>query len=199
MENKTNPDHYTLPNGKQAIDQIKAELTRNQFIGFLIGNAIKYEIRAGRKPGENVDEDLAKAQWYREYLKKYTADAKSKMTPKVEFFLEYARNRLNDLTLSIEPEVFEMLRLLSLYFQDPTPAAAEEAMKHLHLNMGSYFKIIDYHAILTLCASFAPPYEGLSKYYFTDGMRDKLSWLKDKTDLDIVADKYGINPISERE
>ena len=33
-------------------------------LGFCLGNTVKYICRAGRKPGENVLDDLQKARWY---------------------------------------------------------------------------------------------------------------------------------------
>lgn len=33
-------------------------------LGFALGNAIKYILRAGLKPGSNYVEDLKKARWY---------------------------------------------------------------------------------------------------------------------------------------
>ena len=78
-KDKINPEHYKLNGGKQAIDLIREQLTHNEFIGFLIGNALKYELRAGKKPGESAETDLAKAKWYRDYLEKYKRDLEDKM------------------------------------------------------------------------------------------------------------------------
>ena len=51
------PPHYQAPNGMEAIDIIEGfEL------GFNIGNAVKYLLRAGRK-GDRAT-DIAKARWY---------------------------------------------------------------------------------------------------------------------------------------
>lgn len=44
---------------------MEAVLTREEFVGFLKGNAIKYSLRAGKKTGANDDADKA-----RHYLKK---------------------------------------------------------------------------------------------------------------------------------
>lgn len=82
-KDKINPEHYKLDGGKQAIDLIRAQLTHNEFIGFLIGNALKYEIRAGKKPGESAETDLAKAKWYREYLEKYNEKYKRDLEDKM--------------------------------------------------------------------------------------------------------------------
>lgn len=55
------PLHYN--GGKvECIDAIEAQLTPEQFIGFLKGQVAKYVWRAGKK-GDAV-EDLRKAAWY---------------------------------------------------------------------------------------------------------------------------------------
>jgi hypothetical protein len=51
------PDHYRAESGLEVIDVIEAF-----GLGFHLGNAVKYILRAGRK-GER-SEDLAKARWY---------------------------------------------------------------------------------------------------------------------------------------
>lgn len=52
----TNPDYYKA-NGLEAIDVIEA-----YGLGFCLGNAIKYLLRAGKKSSK--EEDLNKAIWY---------------------------------------------------------------------------------------------------------------------------------------
>jgi hypothetical protein len=56
-DQKTNPDHYQLPNGFQVID-----LTSQ--LDFCSGNVVKYVARAGKKTGESCLDDLLKARWY---------------------------------------------------------------------------------------------------------------------------------------
>lgn len=63
MNDRTNPDHYKS-NGLEVIDILKKKLTPEQFQGFCLGNVIKYSMRAGRKDGATVEEDLRKAAWY---------------------------------------------------------------------------------------------------------------------------------------
>lgn len=61
------PAHYT--NGKvECIDAIESMLTRDEFIGFLRGNILKYQWRYKIKNGV---EDLKKAQWYFDRLIKF--------------------------------------------------------------------------------------------------------------------------------
>lgn len=55
------PPHYRLPDGSEAIDHIKAALTKEQLMGYYKGNALKYTLRAERKGGA---EDFKKAAWY---------------------------------------------------------------------------------------------------------------------------------------
>lgn len=54
------PQHYTQ-GGIETIDYLKAKLTHEQYVGFLIGNVLKYVSRFNLKNGQ---EDLKKAQWY---------------------------------------------------------------------------------------------------------------------------------------
>ncbi|HVQ52910.1 MAG TPA: DUF3310 domain-containing protein [Mycobacterium sp.] len=51
------PPHYQAPNGMEAIDVIEGFQ-----LGFNLGNAIKYILRAGRKGDRTTD--LRKAVWY---------------------------------------------------------------------------------------------------------------------------------------
>ena len=46
-------------------DVMRAVMTRDEFIGFLKGNVIKYSLRAGRKEGSD---DVAEARHYMEKL-----------------------------------------------------------------------------------------------------------------------------------
>jgi hypothetical protein len=58
-----NPSHYAeTDNGIECIDAIRAALGREQFIGFLRGQIIKYTWRIGKK--FNSVEDNEKSIWY---------------------------------------------------------------------------------------------------------------------------------------
>jgi hypothetical protein len=57
-----NPKHYQFAPGIEAIQVIEAILTTEQFRGYLVGNALKYRLRAGDK-GDAL-QDIAKANWY---------------------------------------------------------------------------------------------------------------------------------------
>lgn len=55
------PSHYQSISGLEAIDVIEAFK-----LGFNLGNAVKYILRAGRKTNAGALEDLKKAVWYLE-------------------------------------------------------------------------------------------------------------------------------------
>lgn len=64
---KINPSHYSLNHkGIECSQAIEAALTKEQFIGFLRGNMIKYNWRLMYKdtPKENAE----KAKWYNDKL-----------------------------------------------------------------------------------------------------------------------------------
>jgi hypothetical protein len=63
------PSHYT--GAIECIDAIESALGREQFIGFLRGQVIKYQWRLGKK--DNAAQDAAKAKWYAERLEKFLA------------------------------------------------------------------------------------------------------------------------------
>ncbi len=60
------PKHYAIAPGVEAIDIIKASLTPEQFKGYLLGNLLKYRLRAGDK--DDLKQDIAKSNWYRNKL-----------------------------------------------------------------------------------------------------------------------------------
>lgn len=55
-DNVNRPSHYT----RWPVEVI--DLTERE--GFLIGNILKYALRAGAKAGSTYEEDMAKARWY---------------------------------------------------------------------------------------------------------------------------------------
>ena len=66
-----NPPHYN--NGSiECIEAIEAMLNKDEYIGYLRGNALKYRwrFRYKKKPFE----DLRKARWYEERLMKFLVD-----------------------------------------------------------------------------------------------------------------------------
>lgn len=67
-ENVNSPSHYKK-GGIECIDYIKAKLTDEMFIGYCLGNTIKYISRALYKG--NFNEDIKKAIVYLEWIKQY--------------------------------------------------------------------------------------------------------------------------------
>jgi predicted transcriptional regulator len=66
IEKVNSPAHYN--NGKiECIDAIESMLTKEEFTGFLRGNILKYQWRYNLKNGI---EDMEKAEWYFNRLKK---------------------------------------------------------------------------------------------------------------------------------
>lgn len=64
------PNHYQIVvNGKkiEVTELIEEVLTREEYIGFLKGNILKYHVRAHNKNG---DEDIKKAHFYSVILDK---------------------------------------------------------------------------------------------------------------------------------
>ena len=62
------PPHYKQGN-MECIDAIRGMLTHDEYIGYLRGNALKYNWRFRHK-GKPI-EDLRKARWYEERLIRY--------------------------------------------------------------------------------------------------------------------------------
>ena len=63
-ESVDHPQHYQS-SGMECIDAIKAQLTPEEFRGFLKGNVVKYVWRERMKGGKS---SLLKSQWYLERL-----------------------------------------------------------------------------------------------------------------------------------
>ena len=55
------PPHYT-DGGIETIDYIKAKLSREEYIGYLRGNILKYTSRLGKK--DNITQEVGKIGWY---------------------------------------------------------------------------------------------------------------------------------------
>ena len=63
--------HYKVMS-MQPWDVMQAVMTREEFIGFLKGNIIKYSMRAGKKVGADLDGE--KALHYRQKLREFIAE-----------------------------------------------------------------------------------------------------------------------------
>ena len=60
--------HYQLTL-LQPIEIMQRTMTKEEFIGFLKGNIIKYSIRGGHKEGESPEKDLTKVNTYHRWLR----------------------------------------------------------------------------------------------------------------------------------
>ena len=68
VDNVNNPQHYQFFGGIEAIEIIASCMTSEQFLGYCLGNKLKYRLRAGDK--DNAEQDIAKSNKYVElYLK----------------------------------------------------------------------------------------------------------------------------------
>jgi len=76
-EEVDHPQHYQLPGGVEVIDLIED-------MSFCLGNALKYLLRAGKKPGVLMETDLMKAVWYieREIVRQHRRQ--EKVQPKTD-------------------------------------------------------------------------------------------------------------------
>jgi hypothetical protein len=63
-------DTHYAEMAEQPIERMQRVLSHEEFIGFLKGNCIKYEMRAGHKLGEPRDKDISKYNRYLEWLSK---------------------------------------------------------------------------------------------------------------------------------
>jgi hypothetical protein len=79
------PPHY-LVGGIEAIDVIKSRLTKEEYIGYLKGCKLKYDLRYPFK--DNPQQDLEKSDWYKNKLLEATRDDDAVNPPEVEAILE---------------------------------------------------------------------------------------------------------------
>ena len=61
-EEVNHPDHYLKDSGHEVIEVISA-----WGLDFMLGNAIKYIARAGKKDPKKIKQDLEKARFYIDY------------------------------------------------------------------------------------------------------------------------------------
>jgi hypothetical protein len=62
------PDHYKTED-KEVWEIMIDVYGKEKFIAFCELNIFKYSMRAGRKPGTTVEQDLGKMKWYAEKLR----------------------------------------------------------------------------------------------------------------------------------
>lgn len=65
------PSHYKLWEGMQEFELHRKLLSKDEYIGFLKGNIIKYQMRLGRKPTEPVERDQEKIKVYSDELERF--------------------------------------------------------------------------------------------------------------------------------
>ena len=85
MDNINHPKHY-LVGGIEAIDIIQSRLTKEEFIGYLKGSKLKYDLRYPFKG--RPEEDLAKSEWYKNKLLEIVKGEEVINPPEVEAILE---------------------------------------------------------------------------------------------------------------
>jgi len=84
MDNVNHPRHY-LQGGIEAIDVIQSRLTKEEFIGYLKGCKMKYDLRYPFKG--KFEEDLQKSEWYKDKLLEIVKDEEVINPPEVEAIL----------------------------------------------------------------------------------------------------------------
>ena len=69
MEDKINPEHYKS-GGIETIEYMQAKMSKEEFYGYIKGNALKYISREGLKSDKLTDkiDDCKKAIWYLEQM-----------------------------------------------------------------------------------------------------------------------------------
>jgi len=65
MDNVNHPKHY-IQGGIETIDVIQSRLTKEEFVGYLKGTKMKYDLRYPFKG--DIEGDLAKSEWFRHKL-----------------------------------------------------------------------------------------------------------------------------------
>lgn len=66
------PSHYMLFDDIESIEVIARSMTREQFKGYVLGNILKYRLRAGKKSElAFLEKDMAKAGFYGELYEKH--------------------------------------------------------------------------------------------------------------------------------
>jgi len=79
------PPHY-LQGGIEAIDIIASRLTKEEFIGYLKGCKMKYDLRYPFKGA--FSQDLEKSEWYKNKLLEAMRDDEADIPPELEAQLQ---------------------------------------------------------------------------------------------------------------
>jgi len=73
---KDDKSSYYDVGGIETLDIIQAKLTPEQFKGYLLGNALKYQCRMMHKTPDNPKRDAEKAAYYSHWLSELLEDEK---------------------------------------------------------------------------------------------------------------------------
>jgi len=84
-DNVNHPKHYNIK-GLETIDIIESRLTDEEFVGYLKGSKMKYDLRYPFKG--NVEEDLAKSEWFKNKLIEVIRAVDAVNSPEVEAQLQ---------------------------------------------------------------------------------------------------------------
>ena len=79
------PPHY-LQGGIETIDVIESRLTREEFVGYLKGCKMKYDLRYPFKGA--FAQDLDKSEWYKNKLIEVMRDESAEIPPELEAQLQ---------------------------------------------------------------------------------------------------------------
>ncbi len=67
------PSHYNFF-GEDTMPTLEKILGTEGYLGFLKGNALKYRFRAGKKKGNSIEQDIAKAVYYEDLYNNFTLE-----------------------------------------------------------------------------------------------------------------------------
>jgi len=84
-DNVNHPKHYNV-GGIEAIDIIESRLTREEFIGYIKGCKMKYDLRYPFKG--KLEEDLAKSEWFKNKLIAILREEEVDVPPELEAQLQ---------------------------------------------------------------------------------------------------------------
>lgn len=77
-------DNHYAEMSVQPIEVMQEIMSPEAFGGFLLGNAIKYHIRAGHKVGEDIEKEIAKRDRYISW--RYHARKGERIDPKKDYY-----------------------------------------------------------------------------------------------------------------
>lgn len=80
MDDKYFHDSHYVAMTVQPIEVMQELMPVQSFYGFLLGNAVKYEMRRGHKQGEDESKEVAKRDRYIDWM--YRVSEKQKIDPK---------------------------------------------------------------------------------------------------------------------